>query len=48
MYKEHLDAVDQQELDKRVEETLAASGPAEGEDPLTENEKIMIQLKSKF
>ena len=41
-YKEHLEAVDQSELDKRIDEFLLASAPAEGEDPLTENEKTMI------
>lgn len=48
VYKEHLENVDQTELDKRIEEFLLASAPAEGEEPLTDNEKTMIQLKSKF
>jgi hypothetical protein len=47
-YKEHLEQVDQSELDKRIDEFLLASAPAEGEDPLSDNEKTMIQLKSKF
>jgi hypothetical protein len=47
-YKEHFEQIDQNELEKRIEEFLLASAPAEGEDPLTENEKTMIQLKSKF
>lgn len=47
-YKEHYEAVDQSELDKRIDEFLQASAPAEGEEPLTDNEKTMIQLKSKF
>ena len=41
-YKEHLEGVDQSELDKRIDEFLLASAPAEGEEPLTENEKTMI------
>lgn len=48
MYKEHYDAVDNQELEKVSEEQLAASQPADGEEPLTENEKLMISLKAKF
>ena len=48
VYKEHYESIDNNELDKRVEEFLLASAPAEGEDPLTENEKTMISLKSKF
>ena len=48
MYKEHYDAVDNQELEKVSEEQLAASSPGDGEDPLTDNEKLMISLKAKF
>lgn len=48
MYKEHYDAVDQNELDKRMAETLESSRPSEGEEPLTDNERVMIKLRSKF
>lgn len=41
-YKEHYETVDNGELEKRIEEFLQASAPAEGEEPLTENEKTMI------
>jgi hypothetical protein len=41
-YKEHYEMVDNNELEKRVEEFLQASAPAEGEEPLTDNEKTMI------
>ena len=47
-YKEHFETIDQAEVDKRMEELLLASAPAEGEDPLSENEKTMINLKSKL
>jgi hypothetical protein len=35
-------------LEKKVEEAVASSAPAEGEEPLTDEDKHMIGLKARF
>lgn len=44
-YKEHFEIVDQQELEKMVEENCA---PKEGDDPLDEEAKAQLQRKIRF
>lgn len=44
-YKETNEALDMAELEKRIEEALT---PEEGKDPLTEDERTMVSLKTKF
>lgn len=48
MYKEHYEVIDQNEVDKRIAETLESSRPSEGEEPLTDNERVMIKMRSKL
>lgn len=48
VYKESHDPIDQQELEKKIEEAVSSSAPQEGDEPLTDEDKNMIGLKARF
>jgi len=48
VYKEHYEALDQSELEKIVEDAVANAGSGDGDEPLSDSEKLIIGHKSKF
>ena len=48
VYKEHYESIDLNELERIVEESVANAQPADGEEALSDTEKNMISLKSRF
>ena len=48
IYLEHHSAQDVQEIDRRVDEAISSSTPADGEEPHTDEERNMIGLKARF
>lgn len=47
IYKEIHEAQDQQEIEKKVEESVA-SAPSDGDEPMTDDERHMVALKAKL